>query len=201
MTSPFAYTAGEISRADINVLIGWARKSPRILEFGSGGSTLLFAQFAPPVAHIVSVDTKTEWHAKTQSKLDRLGMPSKRVHFLPYGMWRQPLGPRPWFDFVFVDGQMEMRAEFARAAWPLLAPTGIMAFHDGRWPNVAHMSFELALNSFLEVGRVDVNVDGSNLIAIQKRVEIVAINDHEVEGREPWMTGYADPPEGWPPTR
>jgi predicted O-methyltransferase YrrM len=187
---------GELGRHDIQVLADLARTSTRILEFGCGGSTLLFAQFAHHMARLISVDTEPSWMDKTEEKLKLLG--ADRVRFLEYDGWEHSVGHWPWFDLVFVDGLESKRLEFAETAWRMLQPGGTMAWHDGRWPQIVSMALTLVGRHFQQVDTVQLGVLRSNVLTIRKKVELPELNDPDKGRTEPWMSAHTELPKEWP---
>lgn len=192
---------GNIDREDVEALAKLAKQSSRILEFGTGGSTQCFRQWAPLNAWIWSVDTDPKWQERTKENLHKL-QADEDVTFLAYDGWREHFHDHAWFDLVFVDGLFERRMEFARRAWPLVQPGGMLCFHDCKWGEVAAMAYQLAAENFLEVISVQPRIYGSNIIAITRGVELPAPCPAPPP-LEPWMTAHnmEAPPEWWPKKR
>lgn len=63
---------GDISEADAAVLAELAAESHRILEYGVGASTQVYAQAAAPGTAIVSLNRDTHWIDRTRVLLDEL---------------------------------------------------------------------------------------------------------------------------------
>ena len=190
-----AYCVGELCVPDIHVLTQLARRSHRVLEFGAGGSTTLWAQFCPPSAEIVSVEAVPAWHAKTKDMITRLGC-DRPITYLDFALWRSAVRPRAWFDLIFVDHHAD-RIAVAEEAWDLLMPGGIMAFHDTHWP-LGRQVLEWAGRHYLEVG--DIHCE-SAVTAVTKCVERCIGRTDTFEERKPWESGHAPLPEDWPPPR
>lgn len=107
------------------------------LEIGTyqGGTAILTARFVPTLERIVTVDVRDL--LDRQSDLFREHLP--RIHFL-HGDCRDPVVVRQitaaadgnLFDFVFIDGDhaYERVQQDHVDFWPLLAPGGVMGFHD-----------------------------------------------------------------------
>lgn len=206
MNKPSDYCIGNIDVEDIHALAKLARGASRVLEFGTGGSTQIWAQFARYGTPIETVDTERKWQDRTVDNLAKLGGYGGNVRYLQLENWKDVIREEddglPWFDLIFVDGLMEERERFATEAWPLLMPTGIMAFHDCRWPEVAKMSFQLAASNFLEVERIDYGINNSNVVCITKKPLMFAPCPPPPP-QEPWETAhnFEAPPAGWPPKR
>jgi predicted O-methyltransferase YrrM len=193
--SRYPYIA-DLSKADARVLVSTARRCQRILEYGTGGSTLLFAQaMVAADGRFVSVDTDPTWIHVTQKKLVDLG--DRIVVHPEFQQLNEPLD----FDdieLVFVDGHDDHRRGFAINAWPRLTLGGVMMFHDTRRLRDIQNVNAIVERYFEEVSGLAVNTQGSNMTLVYKRV-VPAIyeNWNDVEGKPPWMCGLAEPPADW----
>lgn len=182
---------GDVSRHDAELLASLARHSSRILEFGVGASTQIFAAYGRDEVH--SVDTSMEWIQKTIRNLDKLDhsyLPSfkcKRVAFHAYTAFV----PTGVYDLVFVDGLNELRLPFALKVWPFLGVGGRMAFHDTRrtepygkakLSDVQHVCAVL-LQHWREVRTVEVNMLDSNTTVVTKRAPLLLEDYNKIEGR------------------
>lgn len=183
---------GDLSHADAALLEEYARGATRILEFGSGGSTQVFAQAAPQGARIVSVDTEQEWIDKTRAHLANIPGASA-VEFWVYDGWREAAGAER-FDLVFVDGFSPLRGEFAAAAWGYLEVGGHLLVHDTRWPIYARVVLEVVADRFLEVERLEPNERGSNISVVARGRREPFEDWHSMEGKELWQYGAGEPP-------
>lgn len=188
---------GDLSNADVNVLAELASKSHRILEFGSGGSTQIFAQCAPPGSRILSVDTSQEWMNKAAANLGFIFGAESNAEFVKYDIWREKVDSRQ-FDLIFDDGVDDLRLEFAKDSWPMLRVGGLMVFHDTRREADIDNVLALIQANYLEVAEAQFNVQSSNLTVIRKKVSEPWVNWNVVQGREPWEYGAAEPPANWP---
>jgi predicted O-methyltransferase YrrM len=123
-------------------------EASRILEFGSGGSTQIFAHYSRPEAEVISIETHEFWIRRTQQNLERLGI-RKPVQFVHWNVQENPLknlqGP---FDLVFIDGIDPLRADFYRMAWEKTGIGSIIASHDTRRPQ----DFKSSSNSSRPIG-------------------------------------------------
>lgn len=191
-----AYCVGELSALDVGVLINLARQSHRVLEFGAGGSTTIWAQFCPPVSEVVSVETAPEWTHRTMDMLAKLDCASE-VGFLLIDDWREHVRPRSWYDLIFIDGASE-RIGVSEATWPLLMPGGKMVWHDTHGPPLGAMVFEWMAKHNLEIG--DVHCESALTIAT-KCVERNIGDVRAFERRELWESGHAPLPADWPVRR
>jgi hypothetical protein len=57
-----------LTRGAVRFLIDWLRRSDQLVEFGSGRSTVWFAQ---RVKRVISIESSPEWHAKVRQLLPR----------------------------------------------------------------------------------------------------------------------------------
>lgn len=178
---------GDLSLQDANILSEISENAD-VLEFGSGGSTQIFAQRANTV---VSVETENLWIEKTKKNLHLLGAhaPTK---FVPHNLFKL-IGK---YDVIFVDGVLNKRLAFATVTWALLKTGGKMVFHDTRhFDNFKEVAWIIQLY-FKEVSRVDVNYNDSNLTIIQKRKPLEYINWNNEENKPKWAYGIEEKPEG-----
>lgn len=188
---------GLLSNQDAVVLERYAAKSRAILEFGSGGSTHIFAQAAPPQAKIVSVDTDPAWIDRTKDVLTRLGRPGA-VAFQTYAEWEKLTCKAGEFSLVFVDGATELRLPFARKAWGCLAIGGHMIFHDTRNKKYRANALTLIAQFADEIDLILLNENSSNTSAIRKKRRERLVDWTKTEGKPPWAYGRAPvPPEFW----
>lgn len=151
---------GDLSIADASVLAD-VSSDKRVLEFGSGGSTHIFAQTAQSV---VSVETEQVWIDRTQENIQLLDDPAL-VTFVSYRLFNC----RSTYDVIFVDGVPDKRQRFAEDTWKFLAPGGVMMFHDTRRFEYFREAAWIMQLHFAEVLTVEVNKDDSNLTLVYKR--------------------------------
>ena len=134
-------------RAEISTFIEKVvpRQPQTVLEVGTegGGTLLLLTLAAAPDATVISVDLPTglyggypRWEG---AYFQRFALPSQRLHlvranshaFSTLQRVRAILGDRP-LDVLFIDGDHSYGG--VRADWemygPLVAPDGLVAFHD-----------------------------------------------------------------------
>jgi len=179
---------GDLSLLDATVLRSYGFSS-RVLEFGSGGSTQIFAQSADEV---VSVETDPVWIARTQNNLNLLKYHNP-VKFVPYDLFKYEGS----FDVVFVDGVPSKRLDFAIRAWNCLKPGGCMIFHDTRRFEYFKEAAWIMQLHFLEIKDISVNHADSNMTVINKRnATLEYVNWNETENKPKWAYGIGDLPEG-----
>lgn len=176
---------GCVSKEDAHLLARLAAESHRILEFGSGASTQIFAAYTP--GHVYSVETDDAWIVKTRGHLDGFGT-TEKVSFHR----AEAFEPGGQYDLVFVDGIDDDRLVRALSAWKCVAWRGVMAFHDTRRtePHGASERSDIANVASLlqwhstEIDRIDVNAEDSNTTLVYKRVAPLLYVDWQVtEGR------------------
>lgn len=181
---------GDVSRRDAHLLRSFAERSDRILEFGCGASTQIFAAYARGI--IESVETDPEWIEKTKRNLDALGLAGVVFHL--YSDFRPAA-----HDLIFVDGVDELRQAFALLAWPSLMVGGLMCFHDTRrtaphgdspTSDVQNVCAVIERHS-TEIDCVVLNQYDSNITVITKREPLMCEDWNFVEGRTLEQIGIA----------
>lgn len=183
---------GDISCRDAEVLAKIASEASSILEFGVGASTQVMASYKR--GRMISLETDQDWVAKTKRNFTRLGIPQDAVDFRPYDGF--PVQPTDRFDLIFDDGVDGYRRDFATKSWPLLSVGGLFCFHDTRRTgDVLNVCALLGAVS-AEVEVVKFNVDHSNITTILKKTAEHFEDWNVIEKREPWQTGWGEPPEG-----
>jgi len=182
---------GDLSNQDARDLAALGGVSARILEFGVGGSTQIFAQCKP--VKLVCVETDPEWVAKTQSNLNLISHGDWTApEFVPYDLFKVEGS----FDLIFVDGVPDKRLEFAMKVWPLLNSGGYMVFHDTRHFHYFKEAAWLVQAFFGEIRNVCINLDKSNLTIIEKGPLLTYENWNYTEGKPLWAYGAEPMPEG-----
>lgn len=183
---------GDVSREDAQLLRALAERSDRILEFGCGASTQIFAAYGR--GSVDSVETHPQWIAKTRRNLDALNI-RKQVIFHEHAAFH----PSGEYDLIFVDGLNELRQAFALSTWLALKVGGAMAFHDTRRrePHGASVTSDVQNVCALierfspEVDRVALNAGESNTTVVIKRAPLLCVDYNKAEGRTPQQLGIA----------
>lgn len=179
---------GDLSRADISVLHRFGNKSKRILEFGAGGSTHIFAQCDAP-EHIVSVETAQEWIDITQERMATLDNP-KPVHFINYDIHAlQDTHGSNW-DLIFIDGMDNLRHHSAHRTWADLNIGGVMLFHDTRRKQDYGNAISIVSTHYNEIESVLCNYADSNITVITKKHYAGWENWNKTEGKPMWAYGH-----------
>lgn len=182
---------GDLSIQDAKVLARLGAEATRILEFGVGGSTQVFAQCKPK--QLICLDTDPMWVARTTDNLKRISRDDWTVpSFVPHELFVY----NGKFDLVFVDGVPEKRLNFAMRAWLMLETGGKMVFHDTRRFEYFREAAWVIQSFFNEVSRIDVNTDNSNLTVIEKGPGRFYENWNLTEGKPAWAYGKGDIPDG-----
>lgn len=180
---------GDLSIQDADVLARYAADAQCILEFGSGGSTQIFAQCCKEM--VISVETSQEWMDKTLINLNKLDDRCE-VFIIGYKTDFQEK-----FDVIFVDGVDHLRADFAEKTWGNLKVGGVMIFHDTRREHDFKNALNLIGNHFNEIDVVEVNAkasDGksSNLTVICKKNYEGYVDWNQSENKPLWAYGVTD---------
>lgn len=175
---------GDLSLEDADLLAGYAQTANSILEFGSGGSTQIFAQFE--ASTVISVETDINWIQLTQTRLKQI---NKEVKFVSYTTDFDQL-----FDIIFVDGVDHLRREFAIETWKYLKDSGAMIFHDTRRFHDFQNAAWVAQLYFNEIKRIDVNAAASNgrssnMTILHKKPHEPYINWNLTESKPQWAYG------------
>jgi predicted O-methyltransferase YrrM len=117
-----------ITATAVQILDSWLKESDTGVEFGSGRSTIWFAQ---RVSHLLSVENNREWYERINSELIRLGISTK----VTYRFCETSNGDNAYseqvndvanesIDFALVDGRK--RKECMESAMPKLKKGGML---------------------------------------------------------------------------
>lgn len=192
---------GLLSDEDAELLERYAMEASRILEFGMGGSTHIFAQCLRAGSRLDSVETDRRWIERTRADLAHLGFASDpRIHLTTLETFQgQPRTAR--FDLVFIDGAAGHRRPFAYDVWSRLEPGGVMLFHDTRnlrVPRDLDTALQLARDKLYEVDELRLNEKWhgrvSNTTAIRKKAPEPWIDWTKRTDRPQWRFGRGDVP-------
>jgi hypothetical protein len=179
---------GDLSLQDACVLVEYGRKSKNILEFGAGGSTQIFAQCMP--TRLVTVETDPRWIDRTMSRVAMLDKKTEPA-FVPFDYYPTNFAA----DLIFVDGASELRGKFCLNTWDQLKVGGVMIFHDTRRPEYFQHVLNLSHTFFNEIGRIDVNVNQSNMTVVHKGPRLSYVDWNQTESKPAWAYGNAEHPE------
>ena len=188
---PLRYV-GDLSREDADLLARLAGEANRILEYGVGASTQVFAQAAKPQTEILSLDTEDYWIDRTRLLLDEL-VPEHRVQLQRFERLTVLEDSADGsFDLVFDDGHEDLRLEFGLAAWRLLRMGGKLVLHDTRRRGDVGNVLLFAARFFREIERIDLNPQGSSLSILHKCARKPHFDWNQQEDREAWEMGEDD---------
>lgn len=190
---------GHLSREDAGMLSALS-VSCSVVEFGAGGSTMIFAQNAD---HVLTIDTKNEWLLKTGERLDRLDVSAKckMINLDDFSSVITEVGSSGEYDIAFIDGERDKRLEVAHMLWPMLCDYGMMLWHDTLRPQDAKDVYDFATEHHLEVRSIVSNpvYNGlrTNLTIIHKRPAEEYHNWRYTEGKPNWFYDGNPPEEFW----
>lgn len=187
---------GDLSLEDADVLAQYGKQSINILEFGTGGSTQIFAQCLP--SKLISLDTVETggdtWINVTKSRI--LSLENKTVpEFFDLFDFLKNI-PELDYDLIFVDGIWWQRKPFADATWSFLKVGGVMMFHDTRRKIDSDNAIDFAKEHFEEIKSIETNAAASNgktsnITVIHKKIKESYVNWQDVENKPKWS--YGDP--------
>ncbi len=177
----------------VRLLAGLVREASRVLEYGVGASTQIFAQAAAPGVEIHSLDTEDYWILhRTRVLLDELA-PGHGVRLRRFERFTEldDLVDGS-FDLIFDDGHEDMRLEFGLASWRWLRMGGRFVLHDTRRRGDVGNVLFLAARFFREIERIDLNPAGSNLSILHKCAPKPYVDWNKREDRAGWQIGDED---------
>ena len=119
---------GDLSLQDADLLAMYGRKSKSVLEFGAGGSTMIFGQTC---SNVFSVETEPDWIELMQKRLNAIGC--RHVELMPYSKYLSYLKDSGlMFDTIFIDCHTSKRPAVIKHAWRFLKEDGVLLIHDTR---------------------------------------------------------------------
>lgn len=130
-----------LTQASVDILENWLKPGDRGIEWGSGRSTIWFAE---RVGSLVSVEHNPVWHKQVATELKRKGLRNVEYHLCEDEQQYCTVAekfPLESFDFCLVDG--EERDQCALAAISLAKPGGIVIADNCNWylPTHSHSPF------------------------------------------------------------
>ncbi|MBA7648114.1 hypothetical protein ES703_55894 [subsurface metagenome] len=119
----------------LNFLESVIKKSDRILEFGSGGSTIWFAKNA---GSVVSFEHNPDWYKAVKNRFEELNLNNVDLRFEPNYAWEDYPGTDGMFDFILVDSvaqatvgkSFESRTLCVKTSYSFLKPGGWLLLDD-----------------------------------------------------------------------
>ena len=194
---------GLLSDEDAELLERYASNAPRILEFGMGGSTHIFAQCLGASGSLTSVETDARWITRVHGDLAKLGFGGdRRITLMDHDAWRSRRDTMRPFDLVFVDGAADLRRPFAVDAWRRLAPGGFLLVHDTRnlrVPRDLETVLHLARTNLYEVDELRLNEKWgdrpSNLSALRRKIAEPWVDWTKASDKPQWRFGRGNVPD------
>lgn len=119
-----------LTRDAVKILSSLMRPEDRAIEFGSGRSTVWFAE---RIAHVVTFEHNPVWFGKVQAMLAARGLRNVEAFLEPEPEYVAAIGryPDEHFDFALVDGVR--RDECALAVLPKIRPAGFLVLDNSNW--------------------------------------------------------------------
>lgn len=150
------------SYAAIDFLEGFLKPNMKVFEYGSGGSTLFFAQ---RVKSVLSIEDNPEWYERVRRRLTEKGVRNAAMILCPFD-FKNPVGfeassylralPAEGFDVLVIDGSEEwsqVRPICFEAAEKRVNPGGIIVVDDSwRYPALRKNHHAQRLRVFQSVG-------------------------------------------------
>ena len=187
---------GALSLEDADVLAQKSKTALKILEFGPGGSTMIFLQSIDSNASVTCVETRQQWIEELQNRLDLIEHKSNNYEFYRYKDFMNKEIREESFDLIFVDGEKTFREDFARKTWYLLKNGGEMMFHDTKRISYINSMMNVIRNKLFQIESVQFNIkasngENSNISSIKKTARIEPPNDLQSieQERELWTFG------------
>jgi predicted O-methyltransferase YrrM len=123
-----------LTRDAVRFLGSTLRPVDRMLEWGSGRSTIWFAQ---RVEQLTSVEHDEAWYRRTQAEVTAAGMTNVRL-LLKESRRDDYVGVATTFEpeslgCVLIDGVPELRDACALAAVPLVQRAGLLVIDNANW--------------------------------------------------------------------
>jgi Methyltransferase domain len=106
-----------ISFPAIDFLANWVSREHRVFEWGSGGSTLFFANRA---GWVVSMEHDAEWHARVKVMLKERQIENVDLRLAPFEVGNAP-------DF----GETEYLSAVRGESWDLILVDGVVGYGSG----------------------------------------------------------------------
>lgn len=153
----------DLARRDLLLLMELCA-GKKVVEFGSGGSTLFLAHVA---ADVVSYDTHAGWSKKIAARIEK---ERKSWELAPVRLLTGPFPEKlPTGDVHFVDGKTELRPSWVHR-WLTQRAAPVAIIHDSRrllpleqcklllkWPHTAW------------IDRIEFHAGGSNCVVVRLR--------------------------------
>ena len=174
-------------------------KPIRVLEWGSGNSTLYFSKYLQNGSQWDSVEHSATWAKRGEYLLENFGNSNINVHFVPSNREYQegghdgdiqtfrnyvlfPMQLNTQFQIIIVDGRA--RIECMKVGWYLLRENGVMVLHDAQ--RQEYKGSIPADSWYLRLVNTRINIEGNvTLLFICKRADIISKIKTSLENRLP----------------
>lgn len=103
-------------------------KPKRMLEWGTGRSTIIMKELCPD-AEIHSIENSLIWFIRWKLGISRVNL----YHISLNDGYTTPDFPDKYFDFIFIDSEKNSRNECMKSALRLLKDDGALMLHDSTW--------------------------------------------------------------------
>ena len=162
---------GALSLEDADVLAKYGKECNSILEYGAGGSTIIFAQTSK---NVISIEGDQRWIDAVQRRIDMVGGGTCPVEFVHYDGRKLIYDSNEKVDLVFIDGVFGKRLQVALECWSLVKPGGYLMFHDTNRLTDSQLLHDFCVNNFTSIDYVQYNLVASNgecsqISAVKKR--------------------------------
>jgi len=171
----------------------------RVLEWGSGNSTLYFSKYLQKGSQWDSVEHSSTWAKRGKYLLENLSNSNINVHFVPSNREYQegghdgdiqtfrnyvlfPMQLNTQFQVIIVDGRA--RVECMKVGWYLLKKNGVMVLHDAQ--RQEYKGSIPADSFYLRLVNTRINIEGNvTLLFICKRADTISKIKKSLENRLP----------------
>lgn len=123
------YNMPYLTEEAISFLKSVIKKSDRILEFGSGGSTIWFAKNG---GHVMSFEHDNNWCQAIKNRLKKLDLNNVDLRFAPNYIREGYLKGDEMFDFILVDSKIRIDDEYINSR-TLCTKTAYLFLKPGGW--------------------------------------------------------------------
>lgn len=188
---------GSLSKGDALILAECAYKASKVLEYGVGASTQIFAQHCSQGSSITSLDTKQEWIETTKKVLIELDPPNK-IEFGLVSNYLKNKKPSNQFDLIYIDGYTPQRRGFAESTWDELKVGGVMVFHDTRRIGDQSVVASFIGEKYSEISNIIMNPSHSHMTIIHKTAKREYFDWNKTERKSSWMSSaMKERPHNW----
>lgn len=132
------------------------KKNVRVLEMGSGWSTIWFGLMKPQ-PQILSLEHSMDWAQEVSKVFQYVTSRASPVLHMHHSMMPAMMYQlrNTYYDLIYIDGYDEQRIACTMAALPLLRENGLLVLDDTHWP-----LWKECLNYVRSFGMSEVKIDG-----------------------------------------